>query len=394
MKISGGLLNQLWNAHKLSREYASSAAATKRRVAAMFDAEWVHRFELDDLVSDMDSRLVHYGVNSFDLARALELPVRTAFAAPRHKTQENFSGSQMLHAHDVAGLLIWLEELGFDVDPSELVARVKQQLKGKRYLTDPEISVHLYEKQRSRSEARLDAPGAGAPVRSETSTTPHGYRMEALLDSEGKCVSLHVKGARWRASRKPEPVAMECPDCKLTYVNGDREDGIVHRRHHNNWLAVERPSPNPRFAALSTSARIVQVDARSPRWLRKAMYDRALHFKRELHFDFVQWDIDEKDGPDRCVGFLFASDEGATITGACAFRWREDANWSPAWAMQWMWLAPPYRRRGILTQHWPSFIARFGAFRLERPLSEAMREFAAKRGIPEKEDDGGDPIAR
>ncbi len=394
MKISGGLLNLLWEAHQRPQGQASNAAAMGPRVAAMFDAEWVHRYQIEDLVLDMDRRLVHCGVDFFDLARALEHPVRTTFAAPRRKTQESFSGSDTIHVHDVAGLLIWLEKLGFAVEPAELVARVKQQLQGKRYLTESEIAVHLYEKERGCSEARLDAADVGAQVRREMVTTPRGYRMEVSLDCEGRCVSLHVRGGKQRASRKSEPFAYECPECKQTYAKGDRDDGISHRRYHNKWMAVERPSPDPRFAALSTPAGIVQVDARSPLWLRKAMHARALHFKRELHFDFVQWDIEEKDGPDRCVGFLFASDDGSTIAGACTFRLREYANRAPTWAMQWMWLAPPYRRRGILTRHWPSFIARFGAFRLERPLSDAMRAFAARMGIPEKEEDGGDPVAR
>ena len=85
------------------------------------------------------------------------------------------------------------------------------------------------------------------------------------------------------------------------------------------------------------------------------------------------------------MGFLFAAEDGATMAGACAFRWCGNAGSPSAWASQWMWLAKPFRRRGILVRHWPSFVERFGAFSVERPFSHEMQGFLRKVGARAKE---------
>jgi hypothetical protein len=69
------------------------------------------------------------------------------------------------------------------------------------------------------------------------------------------------------------------------------------------------------------------------------------------------------------------------IVGACAFRWREYRDYPSCWAMQWVWIAPKVRRRGILSRRWGAFRTRFGKFVLEPPLSKAMQAFAAKHGV-------------
>lgn len=87
----------------------------------------------------------------------------------------------------------------------------------------------------------------------------------------------------------------------------------------------------------------------------------------------------EKDTDPNVHGFLFPDDSGifptGTIVGACAFRRREDY-----WALQWMWLAPKVRRRGILARRWPMFLERFGDFVVEAPLSNAMKAFVRQHG--------------
>ncbi len=179
----------------------------------------------------------------------------------------------------------------------------------------------------------------------------------------------------------------------MTYMKGDPDDGLQHRRAHAKWAAVAYPKPDLRFAAVADPGGLVAVDRASPRWMREAMYKRAVHFKQEFRYDFVQWSVDERDGPDRCVGFLFVAEDGETIAGACAFRWREYTGAPHAWTLQWIWLAKPFRRSGILTRHWPAFVERFGTFDVERPLSEAMRGFLRKVGAPGGETGGGGEVA-
>jgi hypothetical protein len=106
----------------------------------------------------------------------------------------------------------------------------------------------------------------------------------------------------------------------------------------------------------------------------REMYLRAFHFKRELGYDLLNG-ASTRTTRRRTAGVY----GNAAIVGACAFRWREYRDAPAGWAMQWVWLTPKARRRGILARHWPEFRRRFGDFRLEPPLSEAMEEFARKQ---------------
>jgi hypothetical protein len=106
------------------------------------------------------------------------------------------------------------------------------------------------------------------------------------------------------------------------------------------------------------------------------MYLRAGAFRREFHYDFIQWG-DPEDDPD-AQGFLFANEAGS-ILGACAFRRREHdgKSW---WGLQWIWICPLARRKGMLTERWLEFRKRFGDFRVEGPVSPAMEHFVVKQG--------------
>lgn len=116
------------------------------------------------------------------------------------------------------------------------------------------------------------------------------------------------------------------------------------------------------------------------RWKHDAVYLRAQMFKREFGYDFVQWDPTARDVT--AHAYLFNDDTGlfghGAIAGACALMWRDGER--PGWAMQWIWLAPALRRKGILSRRWEQLRKRFGEFYLERPLSPAMAQFAESRG--------------
>lgn len=47
--------------------------------------------------------------------------------------------------------------------------------------------------------------------------------------------------------------------------------------------------------------------------------------------------------------------------------------------MQWLWLHPYARSKGIMSALWPSFLEKFGDFNVERPLSKAMKAFVDKQ---------------
>ncbi len=116
------------------------------------------------------------------------------------------------------------------------------------------------------------------------------------------------------------------------------------------------------------------------------MYRRAFAFKRELGYTFSQWAEKPAHDPEP-VGFLFADGEGRVV-GAAGFRPQPGRN--RAWRLDWIWLAPGFRRQGYLDRHWDAFRQRFGEFDVEPPLSDAMQGFLRKRGAAHLMGSAGD----
>jgi hypothetical protein len=128
---------------------------------------------------------------------------------------------------------------------------------------------------------------------------------------------------------------------------------------------------------------LVRVTMRSPKQHRKAVYLFAAYFMRQFGYDFVPYGLNGNDTDPHHVAFLWVAREYADsfcdsawlvpCIGACCFRPSEIGM-----AMQFMWLHPFFRRRGLLTQAWPQFEQEFGRFHVEGPLSDAM-EAALKK---------------
>lgn len=123
------------------------------------------------------------------------------------------------------------------------------------------------------------------------------------------------------------------------------------------------------------------MTSKSPLPLRNAVETCAIYFRREFGYDFVQYSATPFDKDDICArAFLWVErhhfDWQPTV-GACCFRWREYTNAPHAWALQWIWMHPYARGRGLLGAAWPAFRQRFGDFIIEGPLSEAMWGFVA-----------------
>lgn len=101
-----------------------------------------------------------------------------------------------------------------------------------------------------------------------------------------------------------------------------------------------------------------RVDVNAPVWMHREVYGRALRFKRDFGYDFVQWPFVRKgsDIDPSWVGHSFATSEGV-IDGACAFRY-EDREW----VLGWVWVRPERRRSAVLSERWPAFVEKYGDF--------------------------------
>ena len=127
---------------------------------------------------------------------------------------------------------------------------------------------------------------------------------------------------------------------------------------------------------------VVQVvSSRSAIHWRHAVERFAYYFKREGHYDFVQYHSSEDDGHDKDRAVLWKASRDdvypkVTLAGAAMFRWRMEKRY----AMAWVWLHPYERRRGHLSESWPWLTkpSMFGEFDVEGPISEGMTALLRK----------------
>jgi len=174
-----------------------------------------------------------------------------------------------------------------------------------------------------------------------------------------------------------------CPICQLNYVPGATDNRRVHRHYHAEWMKPRRPKPDPRFADNSD----VVVDKTSPTRLHKLIHERARALQRDEGYDIPQWGRDcaprGRDG--RVHAILLVED--STPVGAVGFEHVTWTNGPPSWHLNFAWIAPPWRRKGVMARRWPQWLATYGEFTLEEPFSAAMANFLAKHGLAVDEDD-------
>jgi hypothetical protein len=137
----------------------------------------------------------------------------------------------------------------------------------------------------------------------------------------------------------------------------------------------------------------VRVTISSPLRLRRAVYEIAWYFKSEFHYDFTQYGRGGRDDDPKHVAFLWPHPEVCQsgfkllgcddfllpMMGACCFRWWEWKDAPAGWVLQWIWMHPFCRGRGMLSKTWPKFREEFGDFFTDPPLSDAMEAFLTRR---------------
>ncbi|EHK7543350.1 hypothetical protein H2659_17705 [Vibrio cholerae] len=138
----------------------------------------------------------------------------------------------------------------------------------------------------------------------------------------------------------------------------------------------------PVFRRIYRQNNVIKITTDSGIEYRTALEKFALYFKREFRYDFIQYESDEHLYSNyEYVGFLFIDsahdlyDENDSVApqrgiGGCCFRKRSDV-----WVLDWIWLHPFCRRRGVLTNSWDLFLAMFGSFEVEKPISVEMQKF-------------------
>jgi hypothetical protein len=134
----------------------------------------------------------------------------------------------------------------------------------------------------------------------------------------------------------------------------------------------------------------LQITAKSPIKHRRTLEQFARYFKREMHYDFVQYLASEDQcHPDHIpyCGWLFTGTlrrlvddilDSQRAIGGCCFRLRKLSN-EHKWYLDWIWFHPFWRSRGQLSKHWRFFRQEYGDFAIEYPISPAMDRFLKKQ---------------
>lgn len=381
MKVEHDLLQSLWAALNAPPTVGTPYAGRRILQKIVLDG-WMHHYQLEDLVYAFDSRLIDYrsGVDLEKLSEILGYRWVTVMNRPRMRSVMA-SGSTALSAIDAAAFLLELEALGFGFDPSVLIDAVRPGITKQTLVTESELDVFWSPKMRGKKIVTLEVDererGFGGI---KAGKFPNGFRYEIWLNEDQTLRLLSVKGPKYRPARRA--IETKCPKCGYTWWRNDPDSSASHRKEHKVRMIALDPQPHDEMIRAQLEEPEPElVMASSPNWKQAEMYRRAWAFKREMRFDFVQWESPEGSPDPDAQGILFPDDDGK-ILGAVAFRWREpdDKTDPPFWGLQWVWVCPQARRSGILAQRWPSLRERFGDFYVEGPVSEAMQTFLKKHG--------------
>lgn len=338
---------------------------------------WAYISQLEDLLLETDHRTSRIDIEA--LATYFELPLRSVFQKPRFVTAGAMA-FRSLSAMDAAALLVYLEDIGFDTDPMSLIEGVLPTLASASHVTGSEWTVLAYQRLRQKTQTtiRTDLIDKDGEWASSNLKDTAGRRFEFIRVGV-QPYRLQVSGPKYR---RPRHEFVTCEYCGHEYTKGDPEAALTHRAEHARVRRCLDPTPVKQFKdRLLTAKEPELVIDSSPIWMHRQMYERAFRFKREMQFDFTQWEgsARHKNKCPESQAYLFGDHTAAygpgAIVGACAF-WKDEARWR----LRWVWVCPKMRRAGVLTRRWPQFLARYGDFELDMPLSQAMVTFIGKHG--------------
>jgi len=167
----------------------------------------------------------------------------------------------------------------------------------------------------------------------------------------------------------------QCPVCGLNYVRGLSTDERYHRSYHRVVVETFEPQPDARLAKLHAKhGDFVPITVRSPAWLHRRLYNIARMLNREMGYFLIMWGQPARHYRDDGHGYVFTDEDGRAL-GGCAVRWREYTNAAPNWVLQWVWVVPQYRRRGLLRRAWRMLRERHAGIFPEPPFSRGAALF-------------------
>lgn len=190
-----------------------------------------------------------------------------------------------------------------------------------------------------------------------------------------------VRDANGRSTSRHRPSSYgPCPLCGYNRNPDFDIDIREHRRVHRRFIATDQPKPDPELARLmDPDTGIAVINRESPNRLHRRLYEIAWRFQKEFGYDQVQWNKEACFCAEKEHGVFFCDEAGRPL-GGCAFNWFQwekvpEGCPTEGWCAIWGWVAPPFRRHGILGRAWPGLRERFPMAFVDTPISPAMRSF-------------------
>ena len=185
ISISSEALGRIWK--QLNAKHRAGRS-DGRRVAheGVIEQGWGERCDIQDILWETDDRadLIARHNDDFDcLLGPYNLNFETRYRGPFSNTSEVW-GHRAMRATDVAMLVMEIERLGFTVDAEPLVSALRPNLVRRKFLTNSELSVLWYQKQRHHLEPIILRVADARPTTSKTISTHSGYKAVALLQDE------------------------------------------------------------------------------------------------------------------------------------------------------------------------------------------------------------------
>ncbi|NMY12095.1 hypothetical protein PVE_R2G0115 [Pseudomonas veronii 1YdBTEX2] len=314
-----------------------------------------------------------------DLINAFEVCVQGIYPRPEYLGDE-VDGEMGLTAVDAVWFLVLLEAIGLEVDPSRLADSLIAQIEDRTLLTSTEFDILHYRHTLGKRRIRLNTDTAQLVGQHSLHKHKDSIGNRYTVCSRGDLpYSLEISGRKYREPKPRE--AVTCDLCGMLYVTNHPGDARRHKATHDRVVRRLNPKPSTRLqkrVASGVAGELVDPDA--PLWMHGEVYERAAAFRKEFGYDVIQW----PGGSSTCApsdwrGHLFAG-PGGEIAGACAFMHTTSRKAEGEWSLQWIWIAPSFRRKGLLESRWTDLLQRYGDFDLEKPLSAAMVAFLWKHG--------------
>lgn len=373
------LLQWLWEALNTSPRQKLSHRAHYLFTKFSRDS-WAYRSDLEDVIGYLDPRL-DMNVKTFrKLIAAFNFKWEMVCARPK-VTSNEVTQFEAIRSEEAAHFLIYLEQLGFEVDPLPLIRILlpKIKVKEKKILSAAELAIFWYERFRHKTAPmRLIIEDQQPLETSSQIRTAKGYIVQAEIDSNGQVIFLKVAAPKFRSAKAP--VLVTCDACGLDWYRGDPDSSAQHRKIHPKRMSYLDPKPHIKLVAMGgIDSAIVYVDESVPLWMHKEMFARAAAFKYEMRYDRSQWEDPSSGRETSGIGALLL-DEKKAIVGAVCFRDFSSLDEEKFWGLDWIWICPSRRRLGYLQQQWKELKLKFGEFFVSSPVSDAMMKFLTKQG--------------